>query len=179
MPNANYSVLIVAQSGPGYFGSRSEVRRTWGSVCKKASWCKLVFSLGMTANETIQRLVETESGEFGDILQDPFHDSYNNLTVKTLYILRYFLRQTSFPFLLKTDDDAFIGVLPLRDAIRQEMIAKGKELLGGLQANKRHPQPMNSTVTWFPATVYRPSFYNAQRMSMRKWMIPRYSAFKT
>ena len=59
----------------------------------------------------------SESASFGDILLDSFEDSYNNLTVKTLYMLRHYkliFRLTDFEYFLKTDDDSFIfvGELP-------------------------------------------------------------------
>jgi len=42
-----------------------------------------------------QEKLESEAVEYGDILQDPFMDNYNNLTIKTLHILR----QDKFSFL--------------------------------------------------------------------------------
>ena len=48
--------------------------------------------------------------QFKDILVDPFYDAYNNLTLKTLYIMRYFKLTPRFDVLLKTDDDSYIGL---------------------------------------------------------------------
>ena len=46
---------------------------------------------------------------FGDLLQSPFVDSYNNLTLKSLFILKYFT-QSTYRTLLKTDDDSYINL---------------------------------------------------------------------
>ena len=46
----------------------------------------------------------------GDILQGSFVDSYNNMTLKTLNILIWYVGKCDgIPFLLKTDDDIFIN----------------------------------------------------------------------
>ena len=105
------SVLIAVQSGPGSAGARAEIRSTWGRLCHRASWCRLIFSLGSAGSLEVQADVEEEAREFGDLLQDRFVDTYNNLTIKTLHILRYFLfEETGCQYLMKTDDDSYVGV---------------------------------------------------------------------
>ena len=64
--------------------------------------------------------------------------------------------------------------MTLKKAIEEDMIGKGQTLIGGLQANKKYPQPSSSLETKHPANVYRPTAYNAKRFSMSKWMMPRY-----
>ena len=46
------------------------------------------------------------------MLQKPFIDSYKNLTIKTLEILKWYLQKkhVDIPYLLKTDDDMYIDV---------------------------------------------------------------------
>ena len=60
----------------------------------------------------LQAKIDEESTDYEDILQDVFMDSYNNLTLKTLYILRHFVN-SHHDILLKTDDDSYIGVCEL------------------------------------------------------------------
>ncbi|NXR77274.1 B3GT4 galactosyltransferase, partial [Pycnonotus jocosus] len=58
-----------------------------------------------------QREVVAESRQHGDILQGHFGDSYANLTVKTLLLLRWARACCeAAPFLLKADDDVFVNV---------------------------------------------------------------------
>lgn len=74
------------------------------------SFFPALFFSGLVRNSSSQ--VRAEAGEFGDILLDPFQDSYNNLTLKTLYMIRHFKMgvNPSFSYFLKTDDDSFIFV---------------------------------------------------------------------
>ena len=61
------------------------------------------------SNTSLQKKVVEESEMFGDLLQSPFVDSYNNLTLKSLFILKYFA-QSTYRTLLKTDDDSYINL---------------------------------------------------------------------
>ena len=92
---SNPQVLVVIQSAPKNKNLRDEVRRTWGKSCVTThnSWCSLVFILGQLSNDTdpLQDEIENEFNEYGDILQDSFLDSYNNLTIKSIHILKYFV----------------------------------------------------------------------------------------
>ncbi len=54
-------------------------------------------------------MISEESNIFGDLLQDDFVDSYNNLTLKTVHMLRHFKFEQHKHF-LKTDDDSFVGI---------------------------------------------------------------------
>ncbi len=48
--------------------------------------------------------------------QESFVDSYNNLTLKSMFMLKFatnLLPSTPFGFLLKVDDDAFVNVRAL------------------------------------------------------------------
>ncbi|NXP42902.1 B3GT4 galactosyltransferase, partial [Leiothrix lutea] len=58
-----------------------------------------------------QRRLLAESRQRGDILQGDFRDSYANLTLKTLLLLRWARACCpGAPFLLKADDDVFLNV---------------------------------------------------------------------
>ena len=73
-----------------------------------------ISTLGELANQDrdpLQSELEQEYNQYGDILQDAFLDSYNNLTIKSIHILKYFVSisdQIGNKYLLKTDDDSFI-----------------------------------------------------------------------
>ena len=48
-------------------------------------------------------------------------DSYNNLTIKSIYILKYYTRNAAkhqIDFLFKTDDDSFINLEALLDSAK-------------------------------------------------------------
>jgi hypothetical protein len=55
-----------------------------------------------------------ESQNYGDILQESFLDSYANLTLKSVMLLKWFTRECDkVPYVLKTDDDMYINLKQL------------------------------------------------------------------
>lgn len=56
-----------------------------------------------------------ESDRFGDIIQERFIDSYNNLTLKSVVLLKlvssYCANSTKYVF--KIDDDMFVNMVPI------------------------------------------------------------------
>ena len=81
----------------------------------------------------MQSKLEQEQAEYGDILQESFKDSYNNLTIKSIYILKYYVRiadNLESNFLLKTDDDSFIHLEALMDLAKYRMAIKSNNLIG-------------------------------------------------
>ena len=55
-------------------------------------------------------MVQTEHSVRGDILFDRVEESYYNLTLKTLALLRHFVRDEEDEYLLKADDDSYVGI---------------------------------------------------------------------
>ena len=113
------TLLIVVPSAPGHLAARNLIRTYWGSECFVTEGCDLVFLLGHSPEPGENDLVRRESFVHGDILQDDFVDSYNNLTVKGLHMLRYFTeekvkeerRRRKSDYLLKVDEDCYVNVL--------------------------------------------------------------------
>ena len=55
-------------------------------------------------------LFQAENLAYGDLLQGSFVDSYDNMTLKTLNILTWYIKKCDrIPFLLKADDDMYIN----------------------------------------------------------------------
>ncbi|XP_050673637.1 uncharacterized protein LOC126971377 [Leptidea sinapis] len=76
---------------------------------------KLVFLLGLPANENntdVQDRIDDEVVKYGDIIQEGFVDSYNNLTLKSIMMLKWVTNNCneSVRYILKTDDDMYINV---------------------------------------------------------------------
>ncbi len=55
-------------------------------------------------------MVLTEHSVFGELLVDRVEESYHNLTLKTLALLRHFVRNEEEEYLLKADDDSYVGI---------------------------------------------------------------------
>ena len=72
--------------------------------------------------------INLEAETHGDILMVDFVDSYNNLTLKSLHALKYFL-SLKFSHMLKVDDDCFVNFNPLlRYTLRLEIDFKLTEV---------------------------------------------------
>jgi beta-1,3-galactosyltransferase 1 len=172
-------VLIAIQSAPKNIKLRNEVRRTWGGSCvtTHSTWCSVVFVLGQLSNnpsdQTVQADLEAESAKHGDILQESFLDSYNNLTVKSIHILKYYVNSVSEEsgaginqFLLKSDDDSFVHLETLWDLAKARIVKKSDNLIGYLQLGlqKHHYLPM----------AHKPTRSNIRRSTWLKWVVPTY-----
>ncbi|XP_014362624.2 uncharacterized protein LOC106714171 isoform X1 [Papilio machaon] len=84
---------------------------------------KLVFLLGLPPNDNntdVQEKIETEVETYGDIIQEGFIDSYNNLTLKSIMMLKWVTNNCneSVRYILKTDDDMYINVPNLVSNLR-------------------------------------------------------------
>ncbi|KAL4712251.1 hypothetical protein ACJJTC_011112 [Scirpophaga incertulas] len=76
---------------------------------------KLVFLLGQpySSNDTeVQSKIDEEVTKYGDVIQEGFIDSYNNLTLKSIMMLKWITNKCndSVRYILKTDDDMYINV---------------------------------------------------------------------
>lgn len=82
---------------------------------------KLVFLVGQNKNafltnnnkkDELQKRVDKEAKINGDILQENFLDSYNNLTLKSIMLLKWATHKCrkQVEYVLKVDDDTFVNV---------------------------------------------------------------------
>ncbi|CAG7785347.1 unnamed protein product, partial [Allacma fusca] len=118
--SSDVKVIICVASAPGNFEQRRAIRETWGSPSNLLSkGVRLIFVLGNSGSENIESSVELEVKNYGDILEEDFVDTYHNLTLKSMAMLKWVnltcslsSQNTSFApqFILKTDDDIFINV---------------------------------------------------------------------
>lgn len=78
---------------------------------------KVYFMLGRNgpnadpSNET-SSLIRSESEQYGDIIQENFIDTYNNLTLKSVLALKWMIQRCAqrSAFFMKVDDDTFLNV---------------------------------------------------------------------
>uniref|UniRef100_A0A1B0DAS4 Hexosyltransferase n=1 Tax=Phlebotomus papatasi TaxID=29031 RepID=A0A1B0DAS4_PHLPP len=73
---------------------------------------KVIFLLGQTPSNETQSQIVAESDQFGDIVQESFLDSYNNLTLKSVMLLKWVTNNCldRVRFIMKCDDDVFVNV---------------------------------------------------------------------
>lgn len=100
---------------------------------------KLVFLLGTTQGKNpISDIVQEESRIYGDILVEDFVDSYTNLTLKSVFLLKWVHENCpTAKFVMKVDDDIFVNVINLQQTLMNKTITKTPLLTGTLICGAR------------------------------------------
>ena len=83
-------LLVVVCSAVENTKERQTIRETWAKDQDELDDVRVIFMLGNSFNDTLQPNVTKESEIYGDILQESFVDTYANLTVKSLMLLKWF-----------------------------------------------------------------------------------------
>lgn len=109
---ADRKIIIVVTSAPKNYEKRKVIRDTWVNFDKEN--VTVAFMLGTTFDSNITEKVQEESEKYNDLIVGNFHDSYSNLTLKSMSMLEW-VNTYCFQaeFLFKTDDDMFINVKKL------------------------------------------------------------------
>lgn len=113
-------LFVGVVTAPGYFLRREYIRKAWlrNPNIGVGRPIEARFFVGEPQAEHAAAL-QREADEMGDIVQLPMHDSYDNLTAKTLELIRWAVFYKEAKFVMKMDDDTypnFHNLLPiLRD----------------------------------------------------------------
>lgn len=108
--------LVLVTSAPHNTNRRNWIRRTWIRPLRKLNFIVL-FSIGYSADESM--LVYKENEQHKDIIQWTFHDSWRNLTLKSVANILWFEDHCSnAEFLIKVDDDAVINAQALYNSLQ-------------------------------------------------------------
>ncbi|KAH7951637.1 lactosylceramide 1,3-N-acetyl-beta-D-glucosaminyltransferase [Rhipicephalus sanguineus] len=87
---------------------RTIIRRTWVEEALRCSRNRVLFIFGKPSTAELQSALEFESRQYGDIVQGDFWDTYRNLSLKVVMMLRWALDHCpQARFLVKMDDDSF------------------------------------------------------------------------
>ncbi|KAG5884967.1 hypothetical protein JTB14_000360 [Gonioctena quinquepunctata] len=150
----NVFLLIMVCSAPANSESRNAIRETWGSQENLLGHSVyLNFFIGGTSDSSLQRDLLEESSQYGDIIQENFIDSYYNLTLKTIHMLKVTVRHCSNTnFLLKIDDDMYVNVPKMMSLL----LGKGnsKNLLLGRKACRTTPIRSPWSKWYTPKYIY-------------------------
>ena len=158
-------MLIIVHSYHPHADRRDAIRHSWGGYAKNEPWpnstvvanVKLVFALGKHHSETFNHNVLVESKDNHDIIQGDFMDDYKNMTIKSLFGLRYFSKFChSAKYLLKSDDDMFINIPYLLTILRQTPMKRS--IMGPLLEHSKAYRggKWKVTVQQFPFSYYPP-----------------------
>ena len=124
-------ILVIIFSAVSNFQERQAIRDSWASDTDSLPNIKVIFLLGTISNldNNLQTNVTRESDMYHDILQENFIDSYANLTVKSLMLLKWFSKSCkNVSYVLKTDDDVYINLKNLHALVTKN---KNTNLLMG------------------------------------------------
>ena len=99
-------VLVFIHTSPQHYMFRKYLRETWISVQNyKGENLRTIFLLGATQDEDLQKGIDEESRQYGDVIQEDFIDAYKNLSLKFtmgLKWVQHFCPQARF--IVKLDD---------------------------------------------------------------------------
>ncbi len=118
--NANPKLLFVVKSAIPHFELRQAIRQTWGNQMRFPDIeIRRVFLLGTGTDPEIQRKVDQEDIQYGDIVQADFHDDYLNNTLKTMSGFKWAVEHCpSVRYVLFSDDDMYISIKNLLRFLR-------------------------------------------------------------
>ena len=111
-----YAILVSTSSlrSVNAFEKRNSVRETWQTF-EQTHPVKIVFVLGLPPleqTEELQKRLEFESRQHGDILQEGFVDTYQNLTLKSMFVLKFSVNflQYKTDWIMAIDDDSYVNI---------------------------------------------------------------------
>lgn len=112
-------LVLMVPVAPQEAAAREAVRRTWGSA---SSDTLTLFYAGLPDGgglSPIQEALEEESKLHADIIQMNFMDSYQNLTIKTMIMMKWLATHCPNSFYaMKVDADIFVNVFYLVEWLR-------------------------------------------------------------
>lgn len=144
-------LAVVICSAVSNFAARRAIRDTWGQDAK-SPLVRAFFLLGRTDNETLQDNVARESRLFGDVIQADFMDTYNNLTIKSVVLLKWTGQHCpETRYILKTDDDMYVNVPNLVSYLNKK---GGRKMLLGCLISGATPIRDWTSKWYVPPFVY-------------------------
>ena len=163
-------LLIVVHSTLEAFHQRQSVRETWiqdfvkyrqTDKENKVQNVSVIFLVGNQngfGNFTLKSRLLEESAKFDDILQADMVDHYNNLTLKSVFTLKFFLNTSNFDadtvpyYLMKVDNDVYLNVPQLLRLLEDKKLTRSPMfLVGHRYPTLKHPktQKFNQFLRFF------------------------------
>lgn len=150
--NDNFTLLILVCSSVRNYEQRKTIRETWGSMATNTSNMgkdfRLAFLIGDVENDKVTNTeLKEESRLHKDIIQEDFIDSYNNLTLKSVMLLKWVKNYCpNVKYILKTDDDMYVNVQNLIMSLKR--LGSRSRILFGVLFRKAKPD-RNPTSKWY------------------------------
>ncbi|XP_064644639.1 beta-1,3-galactosyltransferase 1-like [Lineus longissimus] len=107
---APVEIVVAVISSLHNADRRQRVRQTWGREFKNGANARVLFFLGVDKDNGTRSAIRNESLTYHDIVQHSHWDSYDNLSIKSVSVIRWvtsYCRHASYVF--KVDDDALVN----------------------------------------------------------------------
>lgn len=156
--NGSYADLMVIVNSAAYnFDARSAIRETWGKFAVERG-AYFYFLVGSTDEKTIQDRIESEDRRYNDMLQASFFDSYHNLTLKTISMMRWVADHCSnIRYVLKVDDDMMLNMQHIADFA--EINPNFHRVIIGKLAKRWRPHRDRRNKWYVPMAAFGGSFF--------------------
>lgn len=104
-------VLVIVPSAVANWEARQAVRKTWGEKSKLHKMqSRVIFLVGLTHNTTVTESLIIETNIYGDVVQVDIMDSYHNLSLKSIGMLKWLHSYCPQPkYIAKIDEDNVIN----------------------------------------------------------------------
>lgn len=125
------TLVVVVCTATSRFVQRRTIRETWGSDTQNDSLkTRLIFLLGKTEKINEQIELIRENNVYHDIIQEDFEDSYKNLSLKSVAMLKWVKEYCSqADYVMKADDDMYIN---LPNAVKDLQNRKDNRFIMGM-----------------------------------------------
>lgn len=111
-------LAVVIITNPANERRREIIRETWLTLNRKVFYSFVVGTSNLGDRDVRDKL-RLENEKFGDLLIfDDHEDSYRHLTAKVLKSFIWYSKNVRFSFLLKLDDDSFVRLDALQQALK-------------------------------------------------------------
>ncbi|KAG0548085.1 hypothetical protein BDA96_01G136400 [Sorghum bicolor] len=106
----NIELFIGVLSAGSHFTERMAVRRSWMSLMRNSSSIVARFFVALNGRKEVNEDLIKEADFFRDIVIVPFADSYDLVVLKTVAICDYVAHVVPAKYVMKCDDDTFVGL---------------------------------------------------------------------
>ena len=138
---------------------------------------QVIFLVGRTlqTNATQEASILEESSTYGDLIQEDFVDTYNNLTIKSVMLLKWIARFNDdadrVKYVMKCDDDTFLNVPNLVHVLKGGTVPAYKDTF------KLYSDDMLRRTDWLDSVSLMGYLFHSARPIRdvtSKWYAPRF-----